>query len=124
VCLLAVFLLWAPAWAAAFQAERMACCSAGMCPLHGRAPKKSSHDSDAQKQGQLATCEHHGRKSAMDCSMACCHPSDPTVTSAVIFVLPSPLQISSPLLSGRAEVAIALRAPSFVYDPASPPPRS
>jgi len=124
VCLLAVFLLWAPAWAAAFQASEMACCTAGMCPLHGHTPKKSSHDPDTQKQGRPATCEHHGQKSAMDCSMACCHPADPAVTSAAIFVLPDSPQISSPLLVGRTEVLVATHAPSFVYDPASPPPRS
>jgi len=83
-----------------------------MCPLRGHAPKKSSHDTDGQKQAQPATC------------MACCHPSDPTVTSTAIFVLPGPMQIYSPFLSGTAERRIESRAESFVYDPASPPPRS
>jgi len=124
VCLLAVILLWAPAWASAFQAQSMACCEGGMCPLRGHAPKKSSHDTDGQKQAQPATCEHHGRSSGMSCSMACCHPSDPTVTSTAIFVLPGPMQIYSPFLSGTAERRIESRAESFVYDPASPPPRS
>src|SRR3981189_512841 len=41
VCLMAVMLLWAPAWGAALQAAGVGCCDGAMCPLHGHAPKKS-----------------------------------------------------------------------------------
>jgi len=123
VCLIAVLLLWAPAWASAFQAERMACCSGGMCPLHGHAPKKSSHDSDEQKEGQPATCEHHGHKSAMDCSMACCHPETPAVAGAIVFVLPISTDLSADLVAIAALPLAHLFAHSLSFKPASPPPR-
>jgi hypothetical protein len=123
VCLLAVLLLWAPSWAAAFQAQRMACCTGGMCPLHGHAPKKSPHDSGAQKEGPPATCEHHGRKAAMDCSMACCHPHAPAVTGAIDFVLPAPAIVAAHLRAEAARPRPCTLANSFAFQPASPPPR-
>jgi hypothetical protein len=124
VCLVAVILLWAPAWAAAFQAANTGCCDGAMCPLHGHAPKKSSGDADAPKDAQPAMCEHHGRKAAMDCSMACCDPKDPVVTGAIVFVLPSPMAISAPLLIDPPTPTLSRSANSFVFDPASPPPRT
>ncbi len=124
VCLVAVMLLWAPAWASALQAAGMGCCDGAMCPLHGHGPKKSSGDSDSAKDAPMAACEHHGRKAAMDCSMACCHPKDPVVTGAIVFVLPSIVEISAPLLSGPSTPTLFSSASSFVFDPASPPPRT
>jgi hypothetical protein len=124
VCLVAVMLLWAPAWASALQAAGMGCCDGAMCPLHGHAPKKSSGDSNSAKDAPMAGCEHHGRKAAMDCSMACCHPKDPVVTGAIIFVLPSPVEISAPLVIGPPTPTLFSSASSFVFDPASPPPRT
>jgi hypothetical protein len=124
LCLLAVILLWAPAWAAAFQAAQMACCTTGMCPLHGHVPKRSSGDESGRKHTQTSECSHRQCQAAMDCNAACCHPSDPTVTSALVFVLPAAQQITAPLLSGRGAVAKLPRAGSLRYRPPSPPPRS
>lgn len=124
VCLLAVLLLSAPAWAAAFQASQTACCEAGMCPLHGHAPKKSSKDGKAAQESPMATCDHHGQKSAVDCSLSCCHPAEEAVTAAVVFVLPGVAEISAPLFSGPALVNSPPRLSSFAFDPASPPPRA
>jgi hypothetical protein len=124
VCLVAVMLLWAPAWASALQAAGMGCCDGAMCPLHGHAPKKSSGDSNSAKDAPIAGCEHHGRKAAMDCSMACCHPKDPAVTGAVVFVLPDAVAISAPLFIGPPTPDFSTSASSFVFDPASPPPRT
>jgi len=124
VCLVAVMLLWAPAWASALKAAGMACCDGAMCPLHGHAPKKSSSDTNSAKNAPMAGCEHHGRKAAMDCSMACCHPADPAVTGAVVFVLPSASMVSAPLFSGASEARILSQVNSPIFEPASPPPRT
>jgi hypothetical protein len=117
-------LLWAPAWASALQAAGMGCCDGAMCPLHGHAPKKSSRDTDSAKDAPMAGCGHHGRQAAMDCSMACCRPADPVVTGAIVFVLPSPVEISAPLLIGPPVPTLFSSSSSFVFDPASPPPRT
>jgi hypothetical protein len=124
VCLVAVILLWAPAWASALQAAGMGCCDGAMCPLHGHAPKKSSSDTNSAKDAPMAGCEHHGRKAAMDCTMACCHPADPAVTGAIVFVLPALMEISAPLRIGPPTPTLTPLASSFVLDPASPPPRT
>jgi hypothetical protein len=124
VCLVAVMLLWAPAWASALQAAGMGCCDGAMCPLHGHAPKKSSGDPSPAKDAPMAGCEHHGRKAAMDCSVECCHPKDPVVTGAVVFVVPSTVEISAPIFGGPPSPTLASSATSFVFDPASPPPRT
>jgi hypothetical protein len=124
VCLVAVMLVWAPAWASALQAAGMACCDGAMCPLHGHSPKKSSGDTNSAKDAPMAGCEHHGRKAAMDCTAACCHPVDPAVTGAIVFVLPSPSMVFAPLLVGSPTPTLFSSANSFVFDPASPPPRS
>jgi hypothetical protein len=124
VCLVAVMLLWAPAWASALQAAGMGCCDGAMCPLHGHAPKKSSTDTNSAKDMPMTGCEHHGRKAAMDCTMACCHPKDPVVTGAIVFVMPGAVEISAPLLIGPPTPSLAASTSSFVFDPTSPPPRT
>jgi hypothetical protein len=95
-----------------------------MCPLHGHAPKKSSSDADSTKDMPMAGCEHHRQKATMDCTMACCHPSDPAVTGAIVFVLPGAGDVSVPLFSGPTAPNLFVSASSFVFDLASPPPRS
>ena len=124
VCLVALILLWAPLWASALQASGMACCDGAMCPLHGHAPKKSSGKTNPAKDAPMAGCEHYGRKAAMDCTAACCHPADPAVTGAIVFVLPIPLLVSAPLFSGASEARILSQVNSPVFEPASPPPRT
>jgi hypothetical protein len=124
VCLVAVMLLWAPAWAAALEASGMACCDGAMCPFHGHAPKKSSNETSPAKNAPMAGCEHQAREAAMDCSVACCHPKDPVVTGAVVFVLPEAVAISVPLFTGPPTPDLPYSASSFVLDPASPPPRT
>jgi hypothetical protein len=124
VCLAAVMLLWAPAWAAALQAAGMGCCDGAMCPLHGHSPKKSSSDTNSAKDAPMAGCEHHARPAAMVCSMACCHPKDPAVIGAIVFVLPSAAALSTPHLIGPPARVLSSSASSFVFDPASPPPRT
>jgi len=126
LCLVAVMLLWAPAWGAGLQAAGVGCCGGAMCPLHGHghAPKKSSSDTNTAKDMPMAGCDHHARTAAMDCTVACCHPKDPAVTGAIVFVLPSPVALSAPLLiSPQAPIPFSPES-SFVFDPTSPPPRT
>lgn len=123
VCLLALFLLWTPAWAAAYQAHSMACCADGMCPAHGRTPK-NPHGTDSQDNPQPGTCEHHGSKAAMDCTMACCHPEAPALAGAVVFLLPAASALAAPLLVVEAAPHQSVLADSFPLDPDFPPPRS
>lgn len=124
VCLAAILLLWAPAWASVLHAAGMACCDGAMCPLHGHAPKKTSSDANSAKEMPMAGCDHHAQKTAMDCSMACCHPKDPVVTGAVVFVLPNPTTVTVQLLIGTPAPTLSSSASSFMFDPASPPPRT
>jgi len=118
VCLLAAVLLWSPLWAAAFHASDMACCDGVMCPLHGHshwpAPAKESP----------ATCEHHGKTAAMDCTLACCQPADSTLTQAILFVLPALPVISAAVPAGDSATNLFSSRASPVFDPASPPPRT
>jgi hypothetical protein len=95
-----------------------------MCPLHGHGPKKSSSDANSAKDMPMAGCDHHARTTAMDCTVACCHPKDSAVTGAVVFVLPSPMALSVPLLKAPRTPTLFSLANSFVFDPTSPPPRT
>jgi hypothetical protein len=124
VCLVAVMLLWAPAWASALQAAGVGCCDGAMCPLHGHGPKKSSSDTNSAKDMPMAGCDHHARKAAMDCTAACCHPKDPAVTGATVFVLPSPMTLSAPLLISPPTPIALCSTNSLVFDTVSPPPRT
>src|SRR5579859_268162 len=124
VCLVAVMLLWSPLWASALQAAGMGCCDGAMCPLHGHGPKKSSSDANSAMDMPMAGCDHHARKVAMDCTVACCHPKDPAVTGAIVFVLPIPMALSAPLLIAPPTPIPFSSASSVVFDPASPPPRT
>jgi hypothetical protein len=72
----------------------------------------------------MAGCEHHRQKSAMDCTMACCHPSDPAVTGVIVFVLPAPLMISALLHVGGAALNLVPPLTSPVFAPTTPPPRT
>ena len=123
-CLVALMLLWAPAWASALQAAGMGCCDGAMCPLHGHGPKKNSGDSGPAKDAPMANCEHHARRAAMDCSLVCCHQKDPAAAGAIVFVLPLVVEISAPLLIGRPTPGLSSSMSSQVFDPTSPPPRT
>ena len=123
VCLLATLLLWSPLWAAAFHASELACCDGTMCPLHGHRPKKNPHE-PAPAEKSPSTCEHHGKTAAMDCTVTCCQPADSNVTQAILFVLPTPPVISTPLLVEASTPGTPASVNSVVSDPASPPPRT
>lgn len=124
MCLVATVLLWAPMWAAAWQANGMACCEGGMCAAHGHPGTKQPKPQLTAPKESLMNCAHHGESEIVNCSMSCGHDSRSSLTTAVIFVLPVPAAISKPT---QASAALTFFAPTaFVpsYDPLSPPPRT
>src|SRR5258708_32843285 len=72
VCLVAVMLLCAPAWASGLQAAVIGYCDGAMWPPHGHAPKKRSGETNSAKDGPMAGCGHHGRHTSMACTLAWC----------------------------------------------------
>ena len=124
-CLLAVLLIWAPAWAAALQSHHMDCCADGLCPAHGHHSKPSEPASHPAQSPM--DCDHHDgspkTSGLMPCSLACCHDSDHATTTATIFVLPAPTQIAKPAVALTPLLQPALTNFAYVSDPLSPPPR-
>jgi hypothetical protein len=119
VCLLAVVLFWAPLWAAAWQAQGMACCEGGMCASHPQGKPNQSRP----KQDSSVNCEHHGGGTP-NCSMSCGQESSNSLTSAVIFVLPAPAIISQPVLDTLASPSLEPAEFMQSFEPLSPPPRT
>ena len=124
LCLLAVVLLWSPIYAAAWQAQGMACCSGGLCAAHGHPKQGQSHQHQPRTSETPMDCEHHGDNTLMVCSMSCCHQSSSSLTTAVIFLLPEPAIVSRPAVALASPSNLA--PPEFVqsFDPPSPPPRT
>lgn len=118
VCLVAVALLWAPVWAATWQAGAMACCHDNMCATHRHAR------TNEQAPQTPINCDHHHGNGIPDCSMSCAKETNPPLAAGVIFVLPEPEILSqpSPVLSAATEFV----ATEFVQsiEPLSPPPRA
>jgi hypothetical protein len=126
VCLLAVLLLWAPAWAAALQSNQLDCCADGLCPAHGL-HHKSSEPASHPAQAPMDCDQQHSsptQSGFASCSLSCCQDSDRPTTTAVIFVLPSPAQLAEPALTLSAPPRIALTSVAHVSDPRTPPPRA
>jgi len=124
VCLFALFLLWAPAWAAASQSSSMACCAGGMCPAHGRGQGESNRESSAQKTPATRTCQAQGQNAGMRCDMACCHPETPVLTGTIHFVLPKPATLLTHPLAERPGIRPGPSMEVCALQPVSPPPRT
>lgn len=127
VCLLAVLLLWSPLWAAAWQADGMACCSGGLCPAHGHTGAVQLPAQQAPPSQTPMECDHHGSQKhsrTITCSMSCCHESANSFLAAVIFLLPAPAMIFQANVASAAPAQLipAGSVPSF--EPPSPPPRT
>jgi hypothetical protein len=88
VCLLAVFLLWSPLWAAAWQGAGMSCCADGMCPAHGHT-KQSGQTQQVPSSDMAMNCEHHGGPRAVPCTMSCCQSETRVLVASAIFVMPA-----------------------------------
>jgi hypothetical protein len=124
VCLVAVVMLWAPMGAAAWQANGMACCEGGMCVAHGHSKTNPAIPRQATPRESPMNCEHHGDSGVVNCSMTCGHDGSPSVTTAVIFVLPESAAIRGPARTLAAPTSFAPTAFVRSYDPLSPPPRT
>jgi len=126
VCLLAILLLWSPLWAAAWQSHDMACCTGGICPLHGHAHPAAPKPQATAPAESPSDCDHHSSNQSgiMNCSLSCCQESSPSLTAGIIFVLPAPTMISYRILATDApqQISAAGLVPSF--EPPSPPPRT
>lgn len=123
VCLVAVVMLWAPMGAATWQANGMACCAGGMCVAHGHSRTNQPKPQETPPRESLTNCAHHGDNEMVNCSMSCGHDSGSSLTTAVIFVLPTPAAISEPTQASAALTNFAPMAFVPSYDPLSPPPR-
>jgi len=119
VCLLAVLLLWTPAWAMALQSHQMDCCSGGMCAAH-------SHRSKSNDPAPI-DCDHHGgsqkTSGLADCSMSCCQSPERPAAIGTVFVLPLPAQISVPVVGVASHPQLTLTAFAHTPEPITPPPR-
>jgi hypothetical protein len=124
VCLLAVVLLWAPMEAAAWHANGMACCEGGMCVAHRHSKMNQPKPREIRPAESPMNCEHHGNSGMVNCSMTCGHESSPSVTTAVIFVLPDSAAICEPARALAVPTSFAPTAFFLSYDPLSPPPRT
>lgn len=124
LCLFAVVLLWSPIYAAAWQAQGMACCSGGLCAAHGHSKQGQSHQRQTTTPETAKQCEHHSNTGLIACSMSCCHQTTSSLTTAVIFLLPEPAIVSRPAVALASPSSLA--PPEFVqsFDPPSPPPRA
>ena len=124
VSLVAIVLLWSPMWAAALHAERMSCCTGGMCMAHSHEKVNSSLATDSTLNESRMNCDHGGANGMANCSMSCCHESTPSFASALIFVLPESPMLHVPL--PNMGVTPNLTASEFrqPFEPLSPPPRT
>lgn len=123
VCFLAVVLLWSPLWAAAWQANTMACCNDGLCPAHGK-PASSIPE---KQQSAAQECEHQGgsqHTGNMNCSMSCCHETPVSFTTAILFLLPEPTILSQPAQSVATVSVLAASKCFQSLEPLAPPPRA
>jgi hypothetical protein len=125
VCLIAVLLLWSPAWAVNLQANGIGCCDGPMCPVHGNSPMHHGpSEAPSDKSAQPMRCDHSGGSSMMNCGMSRCLEQPQFFGTSIQFVLP-PAGVAAP-----AEFYIAATSIMEVqkvlqsFDPLSPPPRS
>ncbi len=125
VCLLAVMLLWAPIWAAALQANGMACCTGTMCPLHGHSPKNHQPARNPSSPAeQPMHCDHSENNSTMNCDMSCCHDQGQTFVASIYFVLPALPAVMLPQQGLASAPAVEPNQILQLSDPLSPPPRN
>jgi hypothetical protein len=68
-------------------------------------------------------CEHYGGSAIANCSMSCSHESGPFLTTAVIFVLPDPVDIFRPDSSTGGPATLSQTEFVQSFEPPSPPPR-
>jgi len=124
VCLVAVFLLWSPMWAAAWHEKGMSCCADGMCMAHSHSKSNSSQTGGSTSHESAMNCDHGGANGMANCSMSCCHQSAPFFATAAIFVLPEPALLNVPLTNICALLNFTVTEFLRSFEPLSPPPRA
>src|SRR3974377_568290 len=81
VCLAATMLLFAPMWAAAWQAHAMACCTGEICPAHGHPGTKGTAKTQAATPDDASmACPHENQPDIVACQMSCCNQQDTPAT--------------------------------------------
>ena len=125
VCLMAVFMLWSPLWAAALQASGMDCCDGTMCAARGHSPTDHGSAASAPAHSEPPMqCDHSSTGSTMHCAMSCCHEQPRSFTASIQFVLPDPPAVLVPARSLEATSRFELTQVLYSFDPLSPPPRT
>ena len=124
VCLLAVVLLWGPLWAAALQANGMACCTGGMCLAHIHSKSNYSGATTSPTSEMPTQCDHSGQGSKMKCVISCCHDQGQTFLASIHFVLPHAPILGVPQNILATSLALEVAQNSQRNDPLSPPPRN
>src|SRR6267378_3187680 len=117
ICLLMVALLYAPFAGAAWASYVMACCTSGQCPIaahhHQKAPPAAANHMDCG----------HDMPGIMTCAMSCCHDSERSLFTSMIFVLPRPVAAATvAAIHSPIELTKPLDFPRAI-EPLSPPPR-
>ncbi len=117
ICLLMVVLLYTPLAGAAWSSYQMACCRSGQCSIpahhHQKTPAAPAHHMDCG----------HAMSGMMACSMSCCHDSDRSLVTPMVFVLPLSIAVDP---SAAIKSLILLTNPVDFprsIEPLSPPPR-
>jgi hypothetical protein len=118
VCLLAMLLLQAPAFAG-FVIAAGVCCSGDVCPIHGH------HQAKQQPGPAPMDCdhEHHSDSSLHSCTISCCHDAPSSTLHPHQFV-PAIFYESTelaPLSTISAPTGHAPFSPLFAPNP--PPPK-
>jgi hypothetical protein len=124
VCLLAVILVWSPLWAAALEANGMACCAGGMCAAHSHSKANQAQPRQATPEEAPMNCGHHSGNGMTNCAMSCCPETNHSFTASVNFVLPSPTILAAPVIAVNSPAAFAATEFVLTFEPASPPPRT
>src|SRR5260370_39823331 len=103
ICLLAVFLLYAPLAGAAWSSYQSACCMSGQCKIpahhHHKAPAAPAHHMDCG----------HDMAGMIACAISCCHDSERSLVSSIAFVLPPVMAATAPV-SITSSIELAKRA--------------
>jgi hypothetical protein len=128
VCLIAALLLWSPMLAAVWEANRMECCNGVQCPAHGHHAGKSGTEKKWEAAAQLQSepdmeCHRPQSSQSMKCSMSCCHDPQQVFAASILFVVPTPAQVSTTKLATDGPGAFTPQHQLASLEPLSPPPR-
>ena len=117
LCLVAVFLMYAPFAAIAYSAHAMSCCAGDHCPIrehhHQATPTASRHATDCG----------HDMSGMTACTMSCCHQDERSGLTPIAFVLPDSSSSSAPIFATPLVATLKKIELFRIIEPLSPPPR-